>query len=570
MYSIPLAANMFISRRNHYNLYKPIRFSSVHHSNKLVVQKSSFTDVAVIQLVRIAQAHQWQLTPELKAWIQKACEKNVTSLINEDGFNRQKNKTTMSKTHKGRPQRAFGTLLDEHVADKVHHYVEVKPQPLCISRTPLPSHAFDPPMKNPSIPEMPQIVGKGSHTKTSWYSPGVGELPTEHADHDMVRELDARGKMGKCGNAWLGCFLKQQNRLIVAGGPNHKHWFFGLGEVSDSAALVWPCYVKAQKKHWTYWAPLSCDHQTLSTYPKERPFLIPIVDIKKTYVYCYKWLCPLQIAANHPSDQFMDLGLCPAVMVVTEDKFDTLDRVAAKHAFWDMGLMTLHEVAGHMGMKPPANCNVYGVLHFLVKNILTLNDKQTSDIWMQSMKLPFTTDQDDDFLELDEAFDILDAEEKAECTNHAKKVKTTRATMTEYEESWKGMRDLVMPPAIPQPKAKSRGKAKAQPQPENSYPDIPFGDLKQANMKPLVPPGGNIWKDNAGGWDGHYPPFQRQCYSWSRWGARNSAIYCLRYLWRGWMVTKNKTMEEVPVRGLFDDSKTEQVFTQARASSSTD
>ena len=106
-----------------FDLYEKYKESTDPAIQK-VVQRSSFTDVAVIQLVRIAQAHQWQLTPELKAWIQKACEKNVTSLINEDGFNRQKNRTTMSKTHKGRPQRAFGTLLDEHVADKVHHYVE--------------------------------------------------------------------------------------------------------------------------------------------------------------------------------------------------------------------------------------------------------------------------------------------------------------------------------------------------------------------------------------------------------------------------------------------------------------
>ena len=94
----------------------------------------------------------------------------------------------MARTHKGRPQRAFGTLIDEHVADEVHHFVEVRPEPLTHSRTPLPGVAFSPTMENPSIPEMTEMVGKSHYDKASWYSPGVQELPTEHSDHDLFRK----------------------------------------------------------------------------------------------------------------------------------------------------------------------------------------------------------------------------------------------------------------------------------------------------------------------------------------------------------------------------------------------
>ena len=552
--------------REDYKMYELYKNSTDPNIQKLIL-RSSFTDVSVIQLVRMCETHKWCLTPELTAWITKGCETNVTSLINEDGFNRQKHKCSMARTHKGRPQRAFGTLIDEHVADEVHHFVEVRPEPLTHSRTPLPGVAFSPTMKNPSIPEMTEIVGKSHCDKADWYSPGVGELPTEHADHDLFRKLHAKNRMGKAGNAWLGCFMKQEYQLIVASGDKNELWQFGLGEISDSAALVWPCYVLARKQDRHYWRALGPDNDEVKLYPRHRSFLLPIVDMKKTYCYTYTWQSPLQIAKNHPQESFEMMGLKgPAVVAVSEEKWDSLDKVAARNAFWDIGSMTLWCVADHLGMQPPTNSDLHGLLHFLVKNILHLNDKQTSDILLKRMKLPFCNDQEDNFLDLDEAFDIMDSDEKTECTNHAKKVKTARGTQQEFEESWKAMRDLVMPAPLPEPKAKAKARAKAKAQaPE--YPGIPFGDLRQANLKPLVPPGGSLWRDNAGGWDAHYPPFRRQCFSWSKWGARNSAIYCLRYLWRGWMKVKNKSLEDVPVDGLFDDSRIEHIMGEAASSS---
>ena len=68
------------------------------------------------------------------------------------------------------------------------------------------------------------------------------------------------------------------------------------------------------------------------------------------------------------------------MFAVTEDTWDTFDKVAAANACWDMGNMTLESVAEHMGMKPPANADLHGVLHLLVKWMLRLSDKPTSVI----------------------------------------------------------------------------------------------------------------------------------------------------------------------------------------------
>ena len=145
--------------REDYKMYELYKNSTDPNIQKLIL-RSSFTDVSVIQLVRMCETHKWCLTPELTAWITKGCGKNVTSLINEDGFNRQKHKCSMARTHKGRPQRAFGTLIDEHVADEVHHFVAVRPEPLTHSRTPLPGVAFSPTMKKPQHPRDARDCGQ--------------------------------------------------------------------------------------------------------------------------------------------------------------------------------------------------------------------------------------------------------------------------------------------------------------------------------------------------------------------------------------------------------------------------
>ena len=104
-----------------YDKYK----GSTDPAIQALIYRSCFKEVAVIQLVRICQAHGRLWTAELRSWIHKSCEHKVTSLINEDGFRRQRHKCSMASTQKGRPQRAFGCFREEHVADDVHHYAEV-------------------------------------------------------------------------------------------------------------------------------------------------------------------------------------------------------------------------------------------------------------------------------------------------------------------------------------------------------------------------------------------------------------------------------------------------------------
>ncbi len=83
--------------------------------------------------------------------------------------------------------------------------------------------------------------------------------------------------------------------------------------------------------------------------------------------------------------------------------------------------------------------------------------------------------------------------------------------------------------------------------------DVPPGELSQAQLRHLVPPGGHIWRSNvAGAWHGHYAPFPRRSFAWNMYGHRESALMVLRYLWTNHLTSNGTSQEACPVRGLFE------------------
>ena len=81
---------------------------------------------------------------------------------------------------------------------------------------------------------------------------------------------------------------------------------------------------------------------------------------------------------------------------------------------------------------------------------------------------------------------------------------------------------------------------------------LPEGDLQQADLAPLVPPGGHIWRGNkVGAWSSHLKPFRRFSLSWHVHGHRWSAVLVLRDLWSKYLLLNGETEEQCPIEGLF-------------------
>ncbi|MDA8609461.1 hypothetical protein N9L19_00940 [bacterium] len=81
---------------------------------------------------------------------------------------------------------------------------------------------------------------------------------------------------------------------------------------------------------------------------------------------------------------------------------------------------------------------------------------------------------------------------------------------------------------------------------------LPDGELQQADLAPLVPLGGHIWRGNkVGAWSSHLKPFRRFFLSWHVHGHRWSAVLVLRDLWTKYLLMDGETEEQWPIQGLF-------------------
>ena len=261
-----------------------------------IIARSVFHLVAVIQLVRVAIKHKWKLTVECLACLVEAKKKNISSLINEDGFNRRKGKVARQKARKGTEQRAMEVLIEEGVSTQVHRYNEVVAQPSQSCRVArLPTHAFRPQMNNTSMPDMKDIIGRTEHDKAKWYSPGVDKLCVEHADLALLRYLDHNNKTRFAGQAWLGCLLKAKHKLIV-GYKTDSNCFFALDDCTGSSTLVWPskCGVVNTQRLWT-------ECEVPPHVPGfEKRLCFAAVDCDDIMAFTYQWQSPLQLAFDTP------------------------------------------------------------------------------------------------------------------------------------------------------------------------------------------------------------------------------------------------------------------------------
>eukprot|EP00974_Lingulodinium_polyedra_P096797 9381462-Lingulodinium_polyedra.AAC.1 len=121
------------------------------------------------------------------------------------------------------------------------------------------------------------------------------------------------------------------------------------------------------------------------------------------------------------------------------------------------------------------------------------------------------------------------------------------ADRDEFTKDWQAAkRKVAPPPGAPVP-AKGSGEkrrkagSRARADPPRT---VPPGDISQADLRCLTPPGGHIWIGNqVGSWNSHQPPFSRFSASWHLHGSsREAALAVLRDMW-----TKYLTHEAPPL-----------------------
>lgn len=363
-----------------------------------------------------------------------------------------------------------------------------------------------------------------------------------------MRWCCANGKIALAGNAWLSLLLRYQHHMIVRTIDDQGRrggWVMPLIEVPGSCALAWPMVEhsfpgRPRSKYFVF-GPAPIDINSL---------YIPVVDLDLFEAFPFTWRSPLWLARQSPR---MPLEILTGAGVVVEPcgPVEPLLTVACRMGLFNLGLATVSLLAKHLGIDLPAKKTLFDVLFRVVSEVLKLPDSEVMAVLARRLGAE-QMDGMTALLELDEAYEVLDRDERDACDQMKAQHESARGDAVAFKRAWNEKRDLVLAEPGQGKGRRSRGKPKAAPKPQT----LPPGDLAQANLAPLCPQGGFIWKNNSmsGGWQAHFPPYKRVSFAGTLYGKRRSAILCLRYLWEAARASNGDCVVTCPIDRLWSDA----------------
>eukprot|EP00974_Lingulodinium_polyedra_P002268 211125-Lingulodinium_polyedra.AAC.1 len=240
-------------------------------------------------------------------------------------------------------------------------------RPLKQKQEKLPIKAFRPCPKARSLP-FNSIVTKSSATE--WHSPSATGLNARHADLITLRECAGRpAGFADMENLWLGVLWNIKHRFVYRKkGTKEQTWFLALDHFDSSAVLGWPCcMVDCPGGQKAFEVPSG----------EQGPVLHAIANLAEWEACSIKprsWLWQMQLPASSmqqltsPGNRaFLTFGPAP------------VEVIAAREAFWDMGVTHLQKLAAvlNIDIKLEQKVSLCGVLFNMVKKILDISDSDT-------------------------------------------------------------------------------------------------------------------------------------------------------------------------------------------------
>ncbi|CAK0789936.1 unnamed protein product, partial [Prorocentrum cordatum] len=517
---------------------------------KEVVERSSFNDVSVQQVYQVFKESDFEFTDEVMDFFKQANSRILLSQACEDSFNLLKARST----HQNRMASLtslHNKLVNGNVLHEKHRFRSTGfsqsadiPRGAC-------HQLSDYTIK---MKDLPNDFLKVTSFKQEpfWHSPGVERLGVPFGDLPIVEFAVRTGTEDELQFAWLGEVIHLLNDMVVrkkgVHGDADSGWMLAMGSLPNGASIMWPMdlvTVKSPVGDITYFKPAQV---------KEPRSLYHLVsDLRGWEAQKIHWTCPhVQIMscggiANYKA-HFKSAGIRP---FANGDREDLLV-VAARSCFGKMNKTWCSRLASHLGLELPSPCTLMNVLEVLIQHVLDPTPTEMMNILALRLSSLLAKEANTINLFLDvegswEYFGKGDGEVFDQVKKHAQQQKFERK---EYRETFRKKAKVLRGAAPPAKGGAGRGrghkgKGKGK-EPEKKK--LPEGDLVQTDLKPLVPPGGFIWRGSVNGsWHSHFPPFKRFSKSWHLHGHRWSAVLVLRDLWAKYHLIRGETTESCPI-----------------------
>ena len=526
--------------------------------------RSMFQLVCYEQLAELLCQANWNLTPEVKGFVEQASKRIISSQLAEDGFNRQKN-APKYQNRRGNRETAFDTLLQTRVLGEVHRYDEIRHDDAELQRDKvIADQAFAPDRASCSF----DFSGISSPAPTpTWYSPGADRWAQPLFDLHLVRQAAKNGWEAFLKDAWLGALLDKRHHIVIRAKPDteNRGWLFPLCAMSGSAVLVWP----AVEQDFTELK--SGDRMQLFT-PSRRPrdigsLFIACVSLSHWEARPVAWRSPAW-QTKHFSTVTQHEWQAKGLVAFPEGPAEALLKVAARSAFWALGKAVLSDLAAHVGIEVPAGTSFFDLVFLLVQETLGCSDEEcVTLVGARLMNASPSNYGAEQLLETDACNWAFDREDHEEIQKDLKDGERKQVGILDFKEKYAAKRreiSIAMAKALPKAKAKRKS--------HQAVTSLPPGQISQKVAKEFVPPGTYIWRRNADeGWCGHHPPYRRSSYSGLLHGSRGALILQLRDLWVKHCEFTGLQLADIPHPWIMDEAVQVEsgAGQQAAASSST-
>lgn len=494
-----------------------------------IAERSVFHLMCNKQYVQIFMRNDWQLNDEIKQFILNASSRVMASQVCEDAFNRQKN-ARKQPNRRGTVQRSMGIIMEQHVADEVHHYTPIEPGNSATLRSAMhvPETAYQSRMK--AVPkEYLQI--QGHRQKCEWFTTTSHMSCRPHIDLILISFVEKHRLHQQCSNLWLGALMEARHHMVV----RHKHggkwsrWYFPIKCVDNSCCLFWPADMVQLTEDICCWTPATSDVSLTQ-------MCIPVLDLDKWEAVSITWRSPLWQGRTVGLSGIKALNGF-SIRAFARSTPKSLLEVAAASAFFQLPGTWLHRLATHIGLSLEGSNELIDVLKQLMTHILGWPAHQIiSHLEERLVALGTTAAHQrvgNELVDMQEAQELLDSDDKQEYKKKLQDEDNKKHTFKKYASQLAEMRRAAhaqMSAASSDGPGGARKKKKTTHKAPKRH--VPEGDLTQPMAKLLCPPGTFIWRSvHSQAWCARYPPMKSFSRAWLLHGHREAAIMCAQQLW---------------------------------------
>ena len=240
--------------------------------------------------------------------------------------------------------------------------------------------------------------------------------------------------------------------------------------------------------------------------------------------------------------------------IIEGDKPVPLQVIAAKQAWWDLGVETLKSVASHLQIKVAPKATMWDTLMTMTMKALGVDEEgATAVLARRVVRKPGDRSAVEELLQLEEASKLLTREDEADLEKQQAKQKQLAEQDTEVYREYKEAKDRFRETKRRQEASSSgkRGKAKAAPKKQRlPNPEV----LDHARAKVLTPPNSLIWRSFHGeAWCGRYKQNGSHSRTWRKAGGSNQALHqILVLLWQDYCTEEALDPKDCPMEGVYD------------------